>query len=300
MPSDESRLAVVAQPDATPPILGVEAEDADDNDYLLVVTATEERAEGVVSARSASQDITVTVTNVEEPGTVTLNRLQTRVEATGLTATLEDPDGPAGDDTAISVTWLWSVPKVSRPDLDNDDHWTDAAGTQPSGNTQTEGYETDDTDATAFLRVKASYTDGEGADKEAYAKIANPVEPARADADNEEPAFGDQVTTTFEVAESTMVGTVVGTVRASDDDSADILSHELAATGDSDGKFEIDIETGVIKIASALNHEDATLTDGAYTVTVTAYDANNESGTTTVTITATDVNEAPEEADRHR
>ena len=43
---------------------------ADDNDYLVTVTATEERAEGVASAESTEQDITVTVTNVEEPGTV--------------------------------------------------------------------------------------------------------------------------------------------------------------------------------------------------------------------------------------
>ena len=299
MPSDRNRDAVTAVPDADPPVVGVVAESPMDNDYLLTVTATEVRAEGVTDAAMAtSVDITVKVTNVEEPGTITLNRLETRIDEDGLTATLADPDGPTSGETAIAVDWEWSVPKVSRPVLDDDDHWTDTAGTQPTGTTQTEGFTTTTTDLGGTLRVKASYTDGEGAMKEAYATVANTVAAARSDVDNEDPAFGAQVTTSFTVAEDTMVGTVVGTVRGSDDDTADILSHELTVEGgnttDSTGKFEIDIETGVIKIASALNHEDSTLTDGAYTVTVTVYDANNESGNETVTITATDVNEAPD------
>ena len=274
-PSDRNREAVIAAPNADPPVVGVEAEEPMDNDYLLTVTATEERAEGVVSARSTDQDITVTVTNEEEPGTVTLNRLQIRAGVTtGVTASLSDDDGPPTGETAIDVTWLWSVPKVSRPVLDNDDHWTAA------GNTTSDAAEYDPVaaDEGAFLRAKAFYTDGEGAMKEAYARMANTVAEVRADADNEDPAFGAQVTLEFEIPESAAVGTVVGTVRGSDDDTADILSHELTATGAADGKFEIDIATGVIRVAAALNHEETGLTDGEYEVTVMVYDPSNASG----------------------
>ena len=80
---------------------------------------------------ATTQDITVTVTNVEEPGTIDLTHVQpqTGVE---LTASLTDPDGDDGGDEAIerpTSTWQWSVPKVSRPVMDNDDHWTPGAAT---------------------------------------------------------------------------------------------------------------------------------------------------------------------------
>ena len=272
-----------------------ESEDADNNEYLLTVTATEVRAEGVEDAAlSTDKDITVTVTNVEEPGTVTLSRLQTRVGASGLTASLTDDDRDTGnaEETTITtgVTWLWSVPKVSRPDLGNDDHWTPGAG---DTNQNTGAYESAASDVEAILRAKASYTDGEGDMKTAYAKMENPVVAARTD--NENPAFGSQVETEFELPENSPVGTVVGTVRGSDDDSADVLSHVLTAAGVAAGKFEIDIETGVIKVAAALDHEEQGLTDGEYEVTVMVYDPSNASGgeDNNVSITATDVNEKP-------
>ena len=296
MASDRIRDVVTANPNVDPPIVGVEAEVAGDNDYLLVVTASEVRAQGVTTAAlSTDQDITVTVTNVEEPGTVTLDRLQIRAGVTtGITASLSDDDGPPTGASAITVTWLWSVPKVSRPDLDNDDHWTPAGG-----DNNAVAHSPVASAVGAVLRAKASYTDGEGAImKTAYAKTVHPVVAALdTPGDNNEPAFGMQVTMTFEIPEDTAVGTVVGTVRGSDDDSADILSHVLTATGVADGKFKIDIATGVITVAAALNHEEQGLTDGEYEVTVMVYDPSNASGgeNNNVSITATDVNEAPNE-----
>ena len=99
--------------------------------------------------------------------------------------------------------------------------------------------------------------------------------------------------TTFSLPEDSPVGTVVGTVRASDDDANDVLSHELSGTDA--GAFKIDIATGVITVAMELDHEAGGAgNDGLYDeVTVTAYDPSNGSGTATLTITATDVNEAP-------
>ena len=135
--------------------------------------------------------VVVTVTNEDERGTVTLSRLQPQVGAGGLTASLSDPDGGATDDLPITdaetsltsdATWQWSVPKVSRPDLENDDHWQPAGGS-PNNSA---GYTPDADDEGNYLRVKASYTDGQGASKAAYAMSAYKV---RAAAGNRTPTI---------------------------------------------------------------------------------------------------------------
>ena len=72
--------------------------------------------------------VTVSVENVEEDPTLTFNRLQVRAgleDATTVTANLTDPDGATG------IAYTWFVPKVSRPDLENEDHWILAPGAIP-------------------------------------------------------------------------------------------------------------------------------------------------------------------------
>ena len=184
--------------------------------------------------------------------------------------------------------WEWSVPKVNRPVLTDDDHWTPAGGT-----TNDDSFIPAANDADEYLRVKAMYTDGEGAGKKMYARTANPVVAALDDnATNNPPTF-DEAIVTFTIAEDTAVGTVVGTVKATDGDADDILSHVLG--GDDASSFKVDIATGEITVGAGLNFEKD---DGpSYTVTVTAYDPSNAMGLSTVTITTTDVNEAPGVAD---
>ena len=72
--------------------------------YNVTVTAADP------SGEDATIDVTITVTNVEEPGTVTLSSTQPIV-GTLLTATLTDPDDVSG-----SVTWSWeSSPNGASP-----------------------------------------------------------------------------------------------------------------------------------------------------------------------------------------
>ena len=52
------------------------------------------------------EKVMVEVTNVEEPGKVTLSALRPQ-SATRFTATLTDPDGPTGPITT-GVTWQWA------------------------------------------------------------------------------------------------------------------------------------------------------------------------------------------------
>ena len=61
----------------------------------------------------------------------------------------------------------------------------------------------------------------------------------------------------------------MGTVRGSDVDSADTLSHALTANPGDD--FAIDIRSGQITVAGALDHETAATVQ----LTVTAYDPSN-------------------------
>ena len=54
------------------------------------------------NGQTASRDVTVRVTNVEENGTVTLSSVQPRV-GFSITASVTDPDGAPTD-----VEWQWS------------------------------------------------------------------------------------------------------------------------------------------------------------------------------------------------
>ena len=285
----------VVQPDDTATTEVDESAVADDNIYEITVRATENlAADQEPPAKSATVVITVTVKDVNEAGTISLNRLQPQT-GTELTASYMDPDrGQANATDPTNVTWLWSVPKVSRPVIDNDSHWTPAGA---AGDVDDAPYTPIAANEDKVLRVKVTYNDAQSTTElrtlymlSYYAVRAEPT------GTNNAPAY-DETTISFSIPEDAPVGTVVGTpVTATDADSGDIISYVLTAAGASDDKFEVDIRTGQISVAAPLNHEDAGLTDGAYTVTITAYDPSDETGANraaTVTITATDVNEAP-------
>ncbi len=172
-----------------------------DNSYDVMVVATEVRAPGSLDlAQSNEISVTVNVKNVEEPYTFTLDRLQVRASAdtsggTTLTSTLTDPDVISA---SPAPTYQWYVPKVSRPDLENDNHWTTAGNSTSTGQT----YAPVSTDAGKHLRVVATYTDGIGPSEKAYARTAYPVVAALATGTtNNPPAFPQGTTTSFRVGE---------------------------------------------------------------------------------------------------
>ena len=71
--------------------------------YSVTVTVTDGKDIDGNTDTSADNtiDVTITVTNVVEAGTVILSSLQPQVD-TALTATLVDPDGGASN-----ITWTW-------------------------------------------------------------------------------------------------------------------------------------------------------------------------------------------------
>ena len=67
-----------------------------DNSYRVQVVAKDD------AGNKSETDVTVTVTNLNEPGGVSLSSIQPGV-GTALTATVSDPDGDVTD-----VKWQWS------------------------------------------------------------------------------------------------------------------------------------------------------------------------------------------------
>ncbi len=280
---------------------------AADNSYEVMVIATEVRPPGSLDiAQDSSIMVTVNVENIEEDPTLTLNRLQVRagVAAATVTATLTDPDNATG------IVYTWFVPKVSRPDLENEDHWIAATGTTSTTVVATDTYATTADDAGKALRVVATYTDGFGDENDkAYARMAHPVAGVREP--NNVPQIPAGTPVTFTVAEHAAVGTVIGTVRGADSDTSDILTHTLTAAAGTEnvGKFAIDQATGQISVASKLDFETAPAatsprTGKDYTFTVTVYDPSGAvpaddgargitSGAITILVKVTDQNDAP-------
>ena len=215
-------------------------------------------------------DIVVIVTNIEEPGSLTLPPLRPILNRP-LTATLEDGDG------VVSETWQWQR-STSRSS-----GWTDIA------NTNSSNYTPDGADRDHYLRATVEYTDGIGAGK-------------RLQATSEFTAVNDRLTNTpptlpdsvdpISIREDTRAGRNVGSpIRATDEDN-DPLAYELSGSSD----FVIDGRSAQIKVADGVTLDfDAGQT--SYPLTVTADDGFGGTDTVGVTINITGVNEPPQAVD---
>ena len=232
-----------------------------------------------------TQAVTITVENVEEPGTVTLTTdtgtIQARAE---VTATLEDDDIPTG------VTWQWARSPNGRT------LWVNIQGATLAAYTPT--LEEDRGD---YIRATASYTDGHGPNKTANAVSRRVGDPPPV---NSAPVFPSSEDGRREVEENSAGGTAVGApveatdLNAGDSNVNDPLAYSLSGTDAA--SFTIDEGTGQIRLA-----QDATLDyEGkrSYRVTVEVTDGRDQNGDDdmaaiddrqNVTITVTNVNEAP-------
>ena len=264
---------------------------ANDNMYEVTVQATDE------TNKVGMKEVMVEVTNVEEPGMVTLSALRPQ-SAIMFTATLTDPDSVAAGNLTGSittgVTWQWAKASSRNGSYSNIE---DARSTS---------YDPDDADIGSYLRATASYTDGEGSGKSAMEMSDYSVQRPRGA--NAAPVFPDQDPDTAEdqsetatrmVPENTAADQAIGDPVEADDADGDILTYTLTGT-DADS-FDINWATGQIMTKEAL---DAEASRGVtYTVVVRATDpAGVPQGQTaqtansdviTVTITVTDVNEPP-------
>ncbi|MCY4529930.1 MAG: cadherin domain-containing protein [Chloroflexi bacterium] len=248
--------------------------DADkDNSYELTIGARD--ADG----NRGTRDITVKVTNEDEPGTVTLSAVQPRV-GVAVTASLTDIDGPVS-----GVTWQWSAAGTAIVDATSDTYTPIAD-------------EVADT-----LTATATYTDPQGSGKMTSGDSTNPV---AADTRNKAPVFDDQdmetdgtqnTEATRTIAENSVATTVLnggGAVTATDPNAGsplnDLVSYRLG--GPDASSFDIGLTTGVITVGTGTKLDFET--KDTYMVTVIATDSYGESSSIAVTINVTGENEGPE------
>ena len=235
--------------------------------HMVTVTARE---------RSTGTDtiiVTITVTDENDAGEVTLSPVQPRVAAR-LTATLTDPDGNISGET-----WEWH----SSQDRTN---WAVIDGAESNSYTPVDG------DVGSFLRVTVFYTDQHDSGNQAHTASINAV---RVAATNQDPVFTDGASTTRSVPENTAAGQNVGEPVTARDPNGDRLTYSLG--GIDAAAFGIVASSGQLQTKAALDYE----AKNSYAVTVSVRDGKGPEGnsdsstddTIRVTITVTDVNEAP-------
>ncbi len=220
--------------------------------YSVTVTATD------TGAATDTIIITITVNNLEEPGTVTLSSLQPLV-AIPLTTTLDDPDVVSG-----SVTWSWERSP------DGTSSWTLISGATSASYTPVPA------DVDRYLRATASYTDGEGSGKSAQAISAHAVELAPG---RNAPVFTEGASTTRSIPENTPAGRNIGAPVSATDPDNDLLTYSLG--GPDEEFFDIDASSGQLQTKTALDYESKS----SYSVTVSVSDSKDADGNPDTTTT---------------
>ena len=253
------------------------ANDAGDNQYVLVVTATSGAATRV---QSATQTLTITVTDVNEP--------PAKPDAPTVTT-------PTAIPTNLNVTW--TAPRNTGPAItaynvqyrkNGETSWTQAAYTGTDTRTTLTGL----TVGTTYqVQVRAKNAEGDGPWSNSS---------SAATATDAPPTFTSAAT--FSVAENT---TAVGSVIATDANSGDSVTGYTITGGADSAKFAI-TNAGVLTFVAAPDYDtpgDLVSTTPAnavrnneYIVVITATSGSGErqaTATQTLTITVTDVDEAP-------
>ena len=235
--------------------------------YEVMVTATDP------DSASDMITVTITVTNVDEMGEVTLwagADALTMAPQVGdtITGAVMDPDGGV-----TGETWQWAR-TMDTADMNS---WMPITGATAAAYMVTEG------DTGYHLRVMATYTDAAGTDMAMEYSPATMMVTAMMTV----PMF-DSETATREVAENTEAGMDIGDPVMGTDADGDTLAYTLVGTDAA--SFDIDPETGQLMTLAALDYE----TKATYEVMVTATDPDSASDMITVTITVTNVDEMGE------
>ena len=170
------------------------------------------------TGKTGKEMVTVEVTNVDEPGMVTLSALQPQA-GTALTAMDSDPDGDISD-----LKWQWAKSMTMDGTYEDIDKAILRA------------YTPKDADIDYYLQVTASYTDPEGEGKTAMGTSAYAVQGVRSVnnapefAADQDPDMEDEAGRSCKgVAENTPAGSAIGDPVVAEDEDGDILTYTLIA-----------------------------------------------------------------------
>ena len=265
------------------------------NPQPVTVTATDS------DDNATNHAITVEVTNVDEPATLTLSNRQP-VDGVAITATITDEDSTQADYSDLtSLEWEWARGSSRTGSF------MEIEGNDPTDSGNTSVYTPGPSDIGRYLRVTVTYTDPEGSGKEesevSYARVlASRSSNTAPVIEDSEGAEITETTITRDVDENSAAGTPVGGRILVGNTENDVLTFTLSGT-DAD-KFVID-QNGQISVGAGtvLDTEQTSSPNNAtFTVAVTVADGNFEGSTTAsdysdsieVTITAENVQEDPE------
>ena len=254
--------------------------------YSVTVTATDDDETANLPGSLA---VSVTVTDAEEEGTITIEPLR-GWDGTMFRTVLDDDDGGI-----TGTTWQWERSPNGR------------SGWTAIGGATTDSYTATADDANRYLRAGASYEDRRGSGKEAFAAVTGRIEDSTdRPISNNAPEFTEDDddtdtgrTTTRMVSAGTAGGRNVGSpVRATDPDQGDVLTYSLSGTDAV--LFDINPTTGQVLTKAVLDYDpDGTIT---YSLQVRVHDGFgpdyqstdvNVDATIEVTITVTAVRRPP-------
>ena len=241
------------------------ADEDTDNVYNLTIGASD--AEGNLT----KVDVTVTVTNVDEAGTVTLSSLDPEEEVR-ITATLADPDG-----IASNIRWQWARSS------DGSTGWVDI-------DEATSGiYTPVPADADHYLRATANYEDRESSTVTKTVAAATDEPVVGIPHINRGPEFVNQDSTDRTLNENSAEAALVGGAVEAVDADNDVLVYTIS--GDDADAFDVIAATGQITVGAGTSLDFETRT--SYMVTLTVSDPSGASDTIDVNIEVTNVDEPP-------
>ena len=184
-------------------------EDTSNNSFSVTVNVRDSKDPVGVANTDTDDTIAVTInlTNVDEPGTVSISG--TLSGGSALTASLTDIDG-----TPTSVRWRWARGDTAGGSFSNISSATSDSYTLVAA------------DVGKYLRATASYTDPHSSGKSANAVTSGAVA-----ASNAEPMFSTE-TATRTLPENSGAGANVvgGTITATDSDNGDTLTYSLTGS----------------------------------------------------------------------
>ena len=233
-----------------------------DNGYEFTVVATDVQSGS--SRRNVSQAVTVTVGDVEEAGTVTVDNLSPAVSQT-LTFRLIDPDG--GIDLTVDQN-LGSPINWRLESLASGESWTQVVGLSFEVST-TFRYTVDEDVTGKALRAVVTYVDRRGSGKtavseETAAVTSDPIA-------NAPPRFrGGSI---WNVEEGPADRAIGPRITATDRDN-DALTYGIQSGQDA-ASFEINPSTGQVRLVEALDFEP---TSDPLNFTVTVHDGRDSDG----------------------